>query len=70
LILLSIGPNPNRISDEHAGSKRLYENALKYGMMHIGTFSFGGGNNIWVLGYPETELTAYLQANMRFKESP
>ena len=68
LILLSVGPNPNRISDEHAGAQRLYSEALQQGMAHIGTFPFGRVNNIWVLGYPETDLEDYLQENMDFKE--
>jgi arabinofuranosyltransferase len=70
LILLSVGANPNRISDEHAGAQNLYEEALKRGMAHIGTFSFGRVNNIWVVGYPRTELAEYLQENMEFKEQP
>ncbi|MGB7875079.1 MAG: hypothetical protein WBL25_11905 [Anaerolineales bacterium] len=68
LILLSVGANPKRISDEHAGSQVMYEAALRHGMAHIGTFTFGRFNNIWVLGYPETELTDYLQENFEFKE--
>jgi len=67
LILLSAGPNPNRISDEHAGAQNLYDEAVRRGMAHIGTFPFGRVNNIWVLGYPGTELVAYLQENMEFK---
>jgi hypothetical protein len=67
LILLSVGPNPNRISDEHAGAQRLYNEALQRGMVHIGTFPFGRINNIWVLGYPGTELEAFLLGNMEFK---
>ena len=70
LILLSVGPNPNRISDEHAGAQRLYEEAIRRGMAQIGTFGYGRVNNIWVLGYPETELANYLQENMDFKEQP
>ncbi len=69
LILLSVGPNPNRISDEHAGAQRLYNAALQRGMTHIGTFPFGRINNIWVLGYPDTDLADYLQENMDFKET-
>jgi hypothetical protein len=67
LVILSVGANPNRISDEHAGAQRLYEQALLRGMDRIGTFSFGRVNNIWVLGYPGTELADYLQENMDFK---
>jgi arabinofuranosyltransferase len=67
LILLSAGPNPNRISEEHAGAQNLYEEALKHGMAHVGTFAFGRVNNIWVVGYPETGLANYLQENMDFK---
>lgn len=70
LILLSVGANPNRISDEHAGAQNLYNQALGHGMVHIGTFPFGRVNNIWVLGYPGTELESYLQKNMQFREQP
>ena len=68
LILLSVGTNPNRISDEHAGAQELYEEALKNGMVHIGTFNFGRINNVWVLGYPDSGLAKYLQEKMGFKE--
>jgi hypothetical protein len=68
LILLSVGPNPNRISDEHTGAQRLYDRAIGRGMVHIGTFPFGRVNNIWVLGYPGTDLEKYLQENMDFKD--
>jgi arabinofuranosyltransferase len=67
LILLSAGPNPNRISDEHAGAQNLYNKAVNHGMVHLGTFPFGRVNNIWVVGYPETKLAQYLQKNMDFK---
>lgn len=67
LILLSVGPNPNRISEEHAGSQRLYTEATNRDMALIGTFSFGRVNNIWVIGYPGSELGIYLQENMKFK---
>lgn len=70
LILLSVGPNPNRISDEHAGAQRLYDEAIRRGMAHIGTFGYGRVNNIWVLGYPETELVNYLQKSTDFKKQP
>lgn len=70
LILLSVGPNPNRISDEHAGSQKLYEEALQNGMKYLGDFPFGRVNNLWVLGYPDTELANYLQENMDFRELP
>ena len=68
LILLSVGANPNRISDEHAGAQNLYNAALSHGMAHIGTFPFGRVNNIWVVGYPDTDLAKYLQKNMDFKK--
>ncbi len=68
LILLSVGANPNRISDEHAGAKSMYNQALSHGMVHIGTFPFGRVNSIWVVGYPDTDLAKYLQKNMDFKE--
>jgi arabinofuranosyltransferase len=67
LILISVGANPNRISDEHAGSQNTYEAALRHGMARIGTFSFGRINNIWVVGYPETDLAKYLHENFEFK---
>jgi hypothetical protein len=67
LILLSVGPNPNRISDEHAGAQKTYNEAIRRGMVHIGTFPFGRINNIWVVGYPGTELETFLQGNMEFK---
>ncbi len=70
LILLSVGANPNRISDEHAGAQNLYEEALQRGMARIGAFAWGRVNNIWVLGYPGTELANYLQENMQFRELP
>lgn len=68
LILLSVGANPNRISDEHAGAQRMYEEALRHDMARIGTFSFGRFNNIWVVGYPETDLAGYLPENFEFIE--
>ena len=67
LILLSVGANPNRISDEHAGSQRLFEAAVRKGLDHIGTFAYGRVNNIWVIGRSDTELANYLQENMDFK---
>jgi hypothetical protein len=69
LILLSVGPNPNHISDEHAGAQRLYEQATRRGMVQIGAFAFGRVNNIWVVGYPETDLAEYLLNNTEFKET-
>lgn len=68
LIVLSVGPNPGRISDEHAGAQRLYNEAVQRGMARIGTFAWGRVNNIWVLGYPDSDLAEYLQKNMDFKE--
>jgi hypothetical protein len=50
------------------GAQNLYEESLKHGMAHIGTFSFGRVNNIWVIGYPGTKLENYFQKNMLFKE--
>jgi hypothetical protein len=70
LILLSVGANPNRISDEHAGAQNLYNQALGHGMAHLGTFPFGRVNYIWVVGYPGTELAKYLQEKMDFIEQP
>jgi len=66
LILISVGANPNRISDEHAGAQKLYEQAVLHGMTHIGTLSFGRVSNIWVLGYPESDMAVYLQENIDF----
>jgi hypothetical protein len=68
LILLSVGANPNRISDEHAGAQNLYNQALTHGMAHLGTFPFGRVNYIWVVGYPDTDLAKYLQEKMDFIE--
>jgi arabinofuranosyltransferase len=68
LILLSAGPNPNRISDEHTGAQNLYNEALSHGMIHLGTFPFGRVNNIWVVGYPDTDLAKYLRKNMQFRQ--
>ena len=68
LILLSAGANMNRISNEHAGAQLIYEEALRHGMAHIGTFTFGHFNNIWVVGYPDSDLAKYLQENFVFKE--
>jgi arabinofuranosyltransferase len=70
LILLSVGANPNRISDEHAGAQAMYEEATQRGMTHLGTFPFGRVNFIWVVGYPDTELAVYLQEKMEFREQP
>ena len=70
LILLSVGSNPNHISDEHAGAQNLYDAALSHGMAHLATLPFGRVNNIWVVGYPNTELAKYLQENMQFREQP
>jgi len=70
LILLSVGPNPNRISDEHAGAKILYNEAVQREMVLIGTFPFGRVNNIWVVGYPNSDLATYLQEKMDPKEAP
>ncbi|MBN1453077.1 MAG: hypothetical protein JW963_18830 [Anaerolineales bacterium] len=67
LILFSVGANPNRISDEHAGAQNLYEEAVRRGMARIGAFAWGRVNNIWVVGYPGTELAGYLLENMEFK---
>ena len=70
LILLSVGANPNRISDEHAGAQNLYDEAVRRGMVRFGAFPFGRVNYIWVLGYPGTDLANYLHENMEFKEQP
>lgn len=70
LILLSVGPNPNRISDEHPGAQNIYNEAIGRGMDHLGSFPFGRVNFIWVVGYPETELARYLRENMEFREQP
>jgi hypothetical protein len=52
---------------EHAEAQNLYNAAVSHGMVHLGTFPFGRVNNIWVVGYPDTELARYLQKNMNFK---
>ncbi len=63
LILLSVGDNPNRISDEHGGGRLLYEEAVLRGMTHIATFPFGRDNYIWVVGWPGTELANFIQSS-------
>ena len=64
LIVLSVGANRNRISDEHAGANALYKNALEHGMTRIATISFGRTHFIWVVGYPESDLANYLRKNL------
>lgn len=64
LILLSVGDNPNRISDEHAGARLLYEEAVRRGMAHIGSFPFGRDSYIWVVGRPGTDLAEFVQENL------
>ncbi|MFZ5910625.1 MAG: hypothetical protein ACOYYU_11470 [Chloroflexota bacterium] len=64
LILLSVGDNPNRISDEHAGAQALYQEAVRRGMAHIGAFPFGRDSFIWVVGYPGTELAGFIQKGL------
>jgi arabinofuranosyltransferase len=64
LIVLSIGTNRNRISEEHTGAKLLYQQAVEHGMTRIATFSFGRFNYIWVLGYPDSDLSEYIQKNL------
>ena len=64
LILLSVGDNPNRISDEHGGARLLYEEAVLRGMTHIATFPFGRDNYIWVVGWPKTALADFIQSNV------
>jgi len=68
LIFLSVGANPNRISDEHAGAQRLYEYGTQHGMTHIGTFPFGRVNFIWIMGYTDTDLENYLKKNIDLRE--
>jgi len=63
LILLSVGANPNRISDEHAGGNLLYEEAVRRGMARVTTFSFGRDNYIWVIAWPQSDLAQYIEAN-------
>lgn len=64
LILLSVGENPNRISDEHAGARLLYEEAVRRGMAHIGSFPFGRDSHIWVVGWPGTDLAEFVRENL------
>lgn len=64
LILLSVGDNPNRISDEHAGAQALYQEAVRRGMAHIGAFPFGRDSFIWVVGYPGTDLADFIQEGL------
>jgi hypothetical protein len=33
-------------------------------MTRIATFSFGRFNYIWVLGYPDSDLSEYIQKNL------
>ena len=70
LILLSVGANPNRISDEHAGAQNLYDEAVRNGMARLGSFPFGREGNIWVLGYSNTQLGAYLLEQIEFEKYP
>ncbi len=65
LILLSVGDNPNRISDEHAGARLLYEEATRRGMMRLGFFPFGGDSYIWVVGWPGTNLAEFVEGNLK-----
>ncbi len=64
LIVLSVGANRNRISEEHAGATALYENAQRQGMTRIATIPFGRTHFIWVVGYPESDLANYIQKNL------
>lgn len=70
LILFNVGTNPKRISQEYAQSQLLYEAARQQGMERIGILSLQRAYNIWVVGYPETELAEYIQNNMQFMEAP
>ena len=70
LLLLNVGTNPGRISKEYAPSQRLYDVALQHGMERIGILSLQNDYNIWVVGYPETELANYIQHNMQFAGKP
>lgn len=63
LILLAVGSNPKRISDEHAGSQNLFHEAVQRGMAHIGTIAFSRNHFIWVIGYPDTDLAKIVQKN-------
>ena len=64
LIVLSVGPNRNRISDEHAGAKLLYDQAKQHGMAKVASFSFGRSDYVWVLGYPDSDLAEFLWENL------
>jgi arabinofuranosyltransferase len=64
LIVLSVGANRNRISEEHAGANALYESAVTQGMARIATFPFGRTQFIWVVGYPDSDLAQYIRKNL------
>lgn len=64
LIVLSVGPNRSRISDEHAGAQLLYTQATGQGMQRIASFPFGRSNFVWVVGYPDSDLAAYIQEHL------
>jgi hypothetical protein len=64
LILLFVGGNRNRISDEHTGKQLLFEQAVQQGMVRIATFPFGRTDYVWVLGYPDSDLTEYILENL------
>lgn len=68
LVLLSVGANPNRISDEHRGGQLLYQEAIRRGMARIGEFSFGRDNYIWVVAWPDTDLANYIQDNLETRD--
>jgi len=68
LILLSVGDNPNRISDEHAGGRLLYEEAVRRGMAQVGAFPFGRDSYIWVVAYPGTGLADFIQKGLESRK--
>ena len=69
LILLNVGSYPERISSEYPRSQWLYEEARQQGMERIGILRLQKTYNIWVIGYPKTELADYIQKKMQILET-
>lgn len=70
LIFLNVGNNPKRISKEYATSQWLYEEALQQGMEKIGVLSLQKAYNVWVVGYPGTDLANHIQSKIQITEEP
>lgn len=68
LIVINVGSKPRIISNEYAYSQILYDKAIEMGMERIGIFSLQRTYNLWVLGYPNTELAEYLEENVDFRD--